>query len=596
ARRGSLLPVGDTYSFLSPRLSRTEETTKGRGTPEAGPIFLLKPEGARMRFSSVGAAAAATAAAGLAGCAAFGGGGGGGGRGGGGAPHLRPRLPAAPSCGASRGRTTMGFHRDISRAASATAAAAGEHGHGRGAGLRRQDEEADCGDEGGRYFRRLRRRRRGGGPLFHGGQGHDDHNHGPAQDGLLSINHGAAGGAGGGASLALGDTLSSSHGGHSHGGGTGHSHSHAHFHVDMATLKKRPTLIRHVRVRDSGGGGGELFLASMCVLAVPLWRRSSRLEWAALGGVSMFLAAVDISKFAISKLRVQVGQLYSGWKAHSDLATSSQQASIESTEAAREVDAITWVGALVNVGLAAFKLFAGIFGHSSAMIADAGHSLSDLLSDAVTLWAVRLSRLPPDEDHPYGHGRFEAVGAFIIALMLMGAGYGIGNHSFETLREVISRGAHAAIPTRLTAVAASVSIIAKEALFRATNTIGKRRNSQVLIANAWHHRTDAVSSVVALLAIAGSMCGAPMLDPIAGLMVAGMVALTGVQVSTDAMAQLTDAADYDVRRKVAEIATQQVPGVLSFDRVRARRMGPQTLVDLAIQTDDMISASAAQQV
>ncbi|CAN0270831.1 unnamed protein product, partial [Ectocarpus sp. 13 AM-2016] len=127
--------------------------------------------------------------------------------------------------------------------------------------------------------------------------------------------------------------------------------------------------------------------------------------------------------------------------------------------------------------------------------------------------------------------RFEAVGAFIIALMLMGAGYGIGNHSFETLREVISRGAHAAIPTRLTAVAAIVSIIAKEALFRVRSMMRcKRRNSQVLIANAWHHRTDAVSSVVALLAIAGSMCGAPMLDPIAGLMVAGMVALTGVQV------------------------------------------------------------------
>ncbi|CAM9312395.1 unnamed protein product, partial [Ectocarpus fasciculatus] len=528
-----------------------------------------------MRFNSVGAAAAATAAAGLAGCAAFGGGGGGGGRGG--APHLRPRLPTAPSCGSSRGRTTMSLHRDISRAAAAAAAAAAaveEHGHSsRGAGLRRRDDDGNGRGEGDRYFRRLRRRRRGGGPLFHGSHGHDDHNHGPAQDGLVNINHSAAGPA---ASLAVGDTVSPSHGGHSHGGGMGHSHSHAHFHVDMATLKKRPTLIR-------------LFLASMCVLAVPLWRRSSRLEWAALGGVSMFLAAVDMSKFAISKLRVQVGQLYSGWKAHSDLATSSQQTNIESTEAAREVDAITWVGALVNVGLAGFKLFAGILGHSSAMIADAGHSLSDLLSDAVTLWAVRLSRLPPDEDHPYGHGRFEAVGAFIIAVMLMGAGYGIGNHSFETLREVINGGAHAAIPTRLTAVAASVSIIAKEALFRATNAIGKRRNSQVLIANAWHHRTDAVSSVVALLAIAGSMCGAPMLDPIAGLMVAGMVALTGVQVSTDAMAQLTDAADYDVRRK-------QVPGVVSFDRVRARRMGPQTLVDLTIQTDDMISASAAQQI
>ncbi|CAN0252801.1 unnamed protein product, partial [Hapterophycus canaliculatus] len=158
---------------------------------------------------------------------------------------------------------------------------------------------------------------------------------------------------------------------------------------------------------------------------------------------------------------------YSGWKAHSDLATSSQQdKSLQSTEAAREVDAITWIGAFVNVGLAGFKFFAGIVGHSSAMIADAGHSLSDLLSDAVTLWAVRLSRLPPDDDHPYGHGRFEAVGAFIIAVMLMGAGYGIGNHSFETLREIINGAEHAATPSRLTALAASVSIVAKETLFR----------------------------------------------------------------------------------------------------------------------------------
>ncbi|CAM9329290.1 unnamed protein product [Pylaiella littoralis] len=563
-----------------------------------------------MRFNSAYYAAAAAAATAGVGCAAFGVG-----------PQQQqpqfrsPRL-VAQRAASFRGQVTglrcENPSRRTAAAASGLRGAAGQ-GHGEALLCRHQSKNGGGGGVGG-HFRRLRRRR-GCRPLFHGStgsstgsstsggggggsHGHDDHNHGPAQDGLLGLNpdnkNGAAGGdpgrlaaaAGAGAAVvaataAAGETSSPSHGGHSHGGGMGHSH--AHFHVDVASLKTRPALIR-------------LFLATMCVLAVPLWRRSSRLEWAALGGVSMFLAAVDVSKFAISKLRVQVGQLYSGWKAHSDLATSSQQdKSGQSMDAAREVDAITWIGALVNVGLAGFKFFAGIMGHSSAMIADAGHSLSDLLSDAVTLWAVRLSRLPPDDDHPYGHGRFEAVGAFIIALILMGAGYGIGNHSFETLRDVMNGGGDAVTPSKLTALAASISIVAKEVLFRATNAVGKRRNSQVLIANAWHHRTDAVSSVVALLAVLGSMCGAPMLDPIAGLMVAGMVALTGVQVSTDAMAQLTDHADYDVRRKVAEMATQ-VPGVVSFDRVRARRMGPQTLVDLTIQTDNMISASAAQQV
>ncbi|CAM9824229.1 unnamed protein product [Discosporangium mesarthrocarpum] len=376
-----------------------------------------------------------------------------------------------------------------------------------------------------------------------------------------------------------------SHGGHSHGG-HGHFHTHAHFHLNVDALKTKPALAR-------------LFLAATCVLALPLWRRSSRLEWGALGGVALFLAAVDVGKFAIQRLRVSFGELYLGWLNHSGMSFRDQN--VGQRTRAREVDTITWLGALVNVGLAGFKFFAGILGHSAAMIADAGHSLSDLLSDAVTLWAVRLSRLPPDDDHPYGHGRFEAVGAFVISVMLIGAGYGIGNHSYETLVAVLTSsvgggagaGAHAHAPTVLTAVAATISIVSKEALYRVTSRVGKQQNSQVLIANAWHHRSDAVSSVVALVAILGSRMGAPLLDPIAGLLVAGMVALTGVQVCSDSLKQLTDEADIGVRKQVAAVAGV-VPGVVSLDRIRARQMGPQTLVDLTIQTEGLISASSAQ--
>ncbi|CAM9608556.1 unnamed protein product, partial [Choristocarpus tenellus] len=305
--------------------------------------------------------------------------------------------------------------------------------------------------------RHLRRSCPGSGPLWANPTPHDEHNH--------NHDHSTYGGVAGSSGVDkvdinrvnLGEldglhdpALLSSHGGHSH---CGAGHSHAHFHLDVKSLKAKPTLIR-------------LVLAATCVLALPLWRRSSRLEWGALGGVCLFLGAVDAGKFAINRLRVSFGELYLGWRNHSGL--SVRTLNMAERDRAREVDAITWIGAFVNIGLAGFKFFAGIVGHSAAMIADAGHSLSDLVSDAVTLWAVRLSRLPPDDDHPYGHGRFEALGAFVISVMLLTAGYGIGNHSYETLVQIIHSSkaaavggvggvsAHAHVPTRLTAMAATV--------------------------------------------------------------------------------------------------------------------------------------------
>ncbi|CAM9792277.1 unnamed protein product, partial [Chrysoparadoxa australica] len=398
--------------------------------------------------------------------------------------------------------------------------------------------------------------------------------------------------------LALNEGLSDQNQMHAHDHGhMGHSHSHDHFHFEDIEFKS--FLTRKGLVR--------LLLASSCVLALPLWRRSSRREFAVLGLISLFLGAVEMGKMTISQIRVKLSGVYMGWKQH------SLPSQVEPSVAVTEASHITWAGVGVNVLLAAFKFFAGVYGHSAAMIADAGHSLSDLLSDGVTLWAVRMARLPPDEDHPYGHGRFEAVGAFIISIMLITAGYTIGNHSYETFSEILqtmpmpwspsmaaagrttsSRPAYVG-PTRLAVSAALLSIILKEALFRATAAVGNKHNSQVLIANAWHHRTDAISSVVALLAILAAMAGLPVIDPIAGLLVAGMVSLTGLQLCVDSIKQLTDYSDFEVRQKLADL-TNGVDGVNHCDNVRARQMGSQTLVDLTIQTEGTISVSAAEEV
>ncbi|POM70121.1 Cation Diffusion Facilitator (CDF) Family, partial [Phytophthora palmivora] len=181
---------------------------------------------------------------------------------------------------------------------------------------------------------------------------------------------------------------------------------------------------------------------------------------------------------------------------------------------------ITRAGMYVNVAMAATKGAVGLAIHSSALIADAAHSLSDLLSDVVTLWSVKVARLPPDPKHPYGYGKYEAVGSLSVGAILVLCGVGIGADGLQAMQEIWSGAAGTALPDfdlpllsamdrstqwALAAGAAGVSIAAKEALFRATVKIGKQAKSKVLIANAWHHRTDALSSVVALGGILGSM-------------------------------------------------------------------------------------------
>lgn len=197
------------------------------------------------------------------------------------------------------------------------------------------------------------------------------------------------------------------------------------------------------------------------------------------------------------------------------------------------------MGVLVNLALSVGKACVGVTCHSSALVADAGHSLSDLFSDFITLWAVQIARLPPDDDHPYGHGKFEAVGSLFLALTLFATGLSVGASSnaklLHLLSSTTSKGSSVAsvakvsMPTWPALVMALMSIVSKEWLYRITKRVGEELNSQVVIANAWHHRSDAYSSILALgsIGLAMSVPGMLFCDSAAGLLVGGMICMTG---------------------------------------------------------------------
>ena len=250
---------------------------------------------------------------------------------------------------------------------------------------------------------------------------------------------------------------------------------------------------------------------------------------------------------------------------------------------------VTWVGLLTNVALALLKAVAGIFSNSAAMIADAGHSFSDVLTDIVALWALRMAQTPKDKNHPYGHGKFETIGALFLALMLIATGIGIAIHAFEKVE-------HREIPGNLALGVAIVSILLKEVLYQVTSHIGKRNHSRMLIANAWHHRSDAISSVVALIGIGGAQLGFPVLDPIAGILVAGWIIKTGLTIGYNSVKELSDEAVEEGLLIELKQALTQIAGVEKYHDLRSRRMGSYVLVDLHVQVDARLSVSAAHQI
>lgn len=253
---------------------------------------------------------------------------------------------------------------------------------------------------------------------------------------------------------------------------------------------------------------------------------------------------------------------------------------------------VTVVGAAVNVALAAAKIAFGIVGRSQALIADGIHSLSDLASDAVVLVAARHGSRDADAEHPYGHARVETaftvgLGVFLIAVAA-GIGYDAGSRLFapsELLR-----------PDVLALAVALLSIVAKEALYHYTVRAARRSRSNLLRANAWHHRSDAVSSVVVAVGIGGTMAGLPYLDAVAAVIVALMIAKIGWDLSWQSLRELVDTGLDAERVAAVKRAILAVDGVEALHLLRSRRMGPDALVDVHILVDPRVSVSEGHQI
>jgi len=247
---------------------------------------------------------------------------------------------------------------------------------------------------------------------------------------------------------------------------------------------------------------------------------------------------------------------------------------------------VTWVGLLANVLLAGFKFLAGIVGNSQALVADAIHSLTDLTTDIAVIAGSHYWSRPPDESHPYGHRRMETLVTVFIGIALAAAGIGVGWKAISTLHAK-----HASSPGWIAVLAAFVSIICKEAIYRWTAIIGRRVKSSALAANAWHHRTDAISSVPVLIAVAGARIfpSWSFLDHVGAAVVAILILYASIKIIWPALSELIDAgAPTEIRKRIRTRALKN-EGVLQVHDIRTRYISSSIQVDLHIVVEGSIT-------
>jgi cation diffusion facilitator family transporter len=254
---------------------------------------------------------------------------------------------------------------------------------------------------------------------------------------------------------------------------------------------------------------------------------------------------------------------------------------------------VTWVGLLVNVLLAGLKFAAGMIAHSQAVVADAVHSLSDATTDVAILVGVRYWSAPPDDTHPYGHRRIETAVTLLIAVLLAAVAIGLGYRAIATIRE--RDPASVGLPALL---AAAASVICKEVLYRWSAAAGGRVHSPALVANAWHHRSDALSSVPAVLAVAGAMINPSwaFLDHVGAVVVSVIIMQAVFRIGWPALTELMDAgASEESRRRIEEIALG-TEGVERVHAIRTRRQGSSVAVDLHVLVDGAISVREGHEI
>ena len=253
----------------------------------------------------------------------------------------------------------------------------------------------------------------------------------------------------------------------------------------------------------------------------------------------------------------------------------------------KEIYKVTLVGGAGNVALMAFKFVAGILGHSAAMVADAVHSLSDFVTDLIVICFVRVSAKPQDESHDYGHGKFETMASFFVGLALVAAAIGIIVSGALKLVDWL-HGEQLPAPGRLALWAALISIAVKELLYQYTARAGKRLDSQAVVANAWHHRSDALSSIGAAIGIGGAILLGDrwtVLDPLASIVVGAMLVKVAVNVLHGSMNELTECSlPAETEHEIEEII-RSCPDVCEPHNLRTRKIGNRIAIEAHIRMD-----------
>lgn len=264
----------------------------------------------------------------------------------------------------------------------------------------------------------------------------------------------------------------------------------------------------------------------------------------------------------------------------------------------KEIYKVTIVGTIVNALLVAVKFVAGIMGRSSALVADAVHSLTDFVSDIVVLVFVRISGKPRDAEHEYGHGKFETLATMIIGVLLVAAGIGLLFNGAKQVWDSIN-GIVLPEPTWIALAVAFISIVSKELLFRYTIKEGRRLNSDAVIANAWHHRSDVISSIGTMIGIGGAMFFGRkwrILDPIAAVVVSFFIIKAGYDIIKPAINELLEASlPKEQTDEITEII-RSVAGVKGLHNLRTRKIGNAIAIDVHVKMDGDLRLTEAHEI
>ena len=258
---------------------------------------------------------------------------------------------------------------------------------------------------------------------------------------------------------------------------------------------------------------------------------------------------------------------------------------------ANRVSMITIIG---NIALSVIKLIAGIIAHSNAMISDAVHSASDVFSTIVVIIGIKLASKKSDKEHPYGHERLECVAAIVLAIVLFITGLGIG---MEALKNIVSGDyENLMVPGILALIAAILSIVAKEGMYWYTRYYAKKIDSSALMADAWHHRSDAFSSIGALIGIGGARLGFPIMDSIASLVIFVFIVKAAFDIFKDAMDKMVDHSCDEAMENQLRDCIMRNDNVLGIDILQTRIFGNKIYVDVEIQADGSLTLQEGHKI